>query len=502
MTTRARLPELRTNAEARDEMNLAEFPITLLTDRVPRGLKTIESEDQFFDDRTGKVIVRRRVITGSDKYGLPTATDDEVILGLLQLTRDANNFTERTVNFSRGELIDRLHWPHSGQSYRRVALSFDCWTSVFLNYEKAWYDNARKSWVDEKFHIIDSVSLYDWEEQRSQPFLKLSSFTWSDAIFRSFQAGYLKQLDLDFYLSLETSTTRRMYRFLDKRFYLKDRWEFDLRDFAFNHIGLSKNYEGNTHILRKLWPSIEELEARGFLEPLTEQVRLRKLSRGEWKITFISKSRRKSKKDAPAAVELEQPSPSPPPAPAPGPGPELTRLELELIKRGVTASTARELVAEYPAERITAQVDQLDWLCEKDPKKVKDPAAYLADAVRTNYAAPAGYVSRAERERREEAKREQQRAEAKAKRQQRDQQARERDERASILEHWNALTVAEQRQLEAQALAQADPEMKENYETAKDRTLRGFYLRLIRDLHIKRLLGIATLLPTPEPTMP
>src|SRR3954454_14734210 len=146
-------PAISTNSK--DEMNLAEFPIALLTDRVPKGLKTIESRDEFFDERTKKVIVRRRVITASDKYGLPTAKDDEVILGLIQLTREANNFTERTVIFSRGELIDLLRWPHKGQSYKRLALSLDRWTSVFLSYEKAWYDKARKSWVDEKFHVID-----------------------------------------------------------------------------------------------------------------------------------------------------------------------------------------------------------------------------------------------------------------------------------------------------------------------------------------------------------
>ena len=36
----------------RDEMNLAEFPITLLADRVPDGLKTIE-----FQGGAGKLVV-------------------------------------------------------------------------------------------------------------------------------------------------------------------------------------------------------------------------------------------------------------------------------------------------------------------------------------------------------------------------------------------------------------------------------------------------------------
>ena len=42
-------------------------------------------------------------------------------------------------------------------------------------------------------------------------------------IFQSFQSGNLKQLDLEFYLRLRLPTTKRMFRFLDKRFYRRDR---------------------------------------------------------------------------------------------------------------------------------------------------------------------------------------------------------------------------------------------------------------------------------------
>ena len=74
---------------AKDEMNLAEFPIALVTDRVPEGEKTIRFQDRIFDERKGQLVTRKVLITASDEYGLPTAKDDEVILGLIQLTRRA-----------------------------------------------------------------------------------------------------------------------------------------------------------------------------------------------------------------------------------------------------------------------------------------------------------------------------------------------------------------------------------------------------------------------------
>src|SRR4051812_46723148 len=94
---RHRLPPLDLG-DARDEMNLAEFPITLLTEHGPRRLKTLEHEDTICDPRTGQFITRKQTVTGSDKYGLPSAKDEDVILGLLLLTKQANNFTDRTVH--------------------------------------------------------------------------------------------------------------------------------------------------------------------------------------------------------------------------------------------------------------------------------------------------------------------------------------------------------------------------------------------------------------------
>ncbi|MBV8609605.1 MAG: replication initiator protein A, partial [Singulisphaera sp.] len=60
----------------RDEMNLCEYPIASLTDHPPEGIKTL-----VFEDRHGRLTV-----IGSDAYGLPTALDNDVIVGLIQLT--------------------------------------------------------------------------------------------------------------------------------------------------------------------------------------------------------------------------------------------------------------------------------------------------------------------------------------------------------------------------------------------------------------------------------
>src|SRR4051812_1660126 len=195
----------------KDEVNLAEFPIAALTDRVPDGQTTLVYEDKL-ERRDSEPIVRRLTIMGTHKHGLPTSLDDEVVLGLIQLTKRRSNFTDPKVQFSRYELIELLGWPQSGQSYRRIEEALHRWVGVLLMYENAWWDNTAKSWVDENFHVLDNVTLYDRERRRPAPKpkagkgdkpgsarpektpLPLSSFRWNEVIFQSFQSGNLKQL--------------------------------------------------------------------------------------------------------------------------------------------------------------------------------------------------------------------------------------------------------------------------------------------------------------------
>src|SRR5262249_3604408 len=227
-------PQVDLNS-GRDELNLAEFPLSALSSRLPTDMKTLVFEDRIRDRSNGELIARRLTITAADRHGLPTAIDDDVIVGLIQLTKAYNGLADRTVYFSRYALVDLLGWPDSGQSYRRIEESLIRWLGVTLSYEKAWWDKANQAWVDEHFHILDNVTLVNLETRRRRKLagrqgeLPLASFSWNSVVFRSFQAENLKRLDLDLYFTLTLAPARRAFRFLDKRFYRRHRLEFDLR---------------------------------------------------------------------------------------------------------------------------------------------------------------------------------------------------------------------------------------------------------------------------------
>jgi hypothetical protein len=201
----------------------------------------------------------------------------------------------------------------------------------------------------------------------------LSSFRWNEVIFQSFQSGNLKQLDLEFYLRLRLPTTKRMFRFLDKRFYRRTRLDFDLRTLACEHIGMSRSY-APTELKRRLKPALEELEQHGFLEPLTPEERYSYVKRGCWRIILIRGQA--AAQGAPLA-------------------PEKTSELVEALKaRGVAAKTAASLVETHPAGRIQTKIEVFDWLLRNEDKRVgKNPAGYLVASIRSDYQAPRNFVT-------------------------------------------------------------------------------------------------------------
>ncbi len=170
--------------------------------------------------------------------------------------------------------------------------------------------------------------------------------------------------------------------------------------------------------------------------------------------------------------------------------PEPTGLERELVEHGVTRGVAAELVTTYPEERLRAQIERLDWLRETKPKRVKDRGAYLVEAIREDYAPPAGFASPADRDQREAIARAQEEQARQAKAHEREIQAREEEIRKQIAAYWTALSAEQQAEIEAAALAEAAPEQRQVYEAARLPSFRRTYLQTLRQEHLRRLLDL------------
>jgi hypothetical protein len=480
-----RVPVPPPSLAGRDELNLAEFPIALVANRAPRGQKTL-----YFEDRHGRLTV-----TGSDAYGLPTAADADVIVALLYLTKQRNNFGDVKVKFSRYELIKLLNWPDEGGSYKRLDMSFNRWGGVWLVYDKCWWDNKSKKYRSAKMHIIEDVVFGEdpGKARDGRANLPTSTFTWNRTFIESCQADNLRHLDLDTYFSLESAVAKRLYRFLGKRFYYQSDFVFDLEEIAFERVGLSRNYGHDAgKIKEKLQTAIDELEAVEFLRPLGRDDRYNRIDRGQWTIRLTAGPLGKN----PRPVRQLPAPPTMPNLPdiaesadaQPMPTPPLP-LVTELLNRGVTGTTAADLVGQYPADVIEAKLEVFDWLTEKQDKRVaRSPAGYLVKSITDDYAAPKGFESKAALQARAEAKRQADREVAEVRRRRREQEARDR----AILEEVDAsikqMTPAERKAREAEALATAALEARQGYEEAPARYRAVLLLGLLRE-HMARELG-------------
>ena len=142
-----------------------------------------------------------------------------------------------------------------------------------------------------------------------------------------------------------------------------------------------------------------------------------------------------------------------------------------MFERGVTDTTAADLVKRRPSELIKRQIDVFDWLVANQDKRVsKNPAGYLVKSIdtgETGYKAPAGFVSRAERQAIEERRQAQERDTAETRRQEEDQLDREREMRQRAEAYRNGLDQAGRAALEAAALAATTPGNRDLYNSSR-----------------------------------
>ncbi len=368
----------KAGASSRDEMNLAEFPLAVLSTRSNPNIKTLEFSDHHRQPN-GELSERKWIITGADKFGLPTSTDDDVVLGLMRMSMD-QGFRNRKVYFTRYELLKTLRWSTEGRSYSRLIKSLDRLSGVRIRSSNAFYDNSSKAYQTRNFGIIDAYEIVDNRAKRVSASRKgadeensKSFFIWSEVLFNSFKSGFVKKLDLDFYFALKSAVSRRLYRYLDKHFYYKSTVEIPLHLLAFEKIGLSRSYKYVSSIKQQLEPAGEELIALGFLSTFEVS------GRGEQAVARFRACRGGINdngvlSNAPLHQQGEGSKISP-----------ATKLFRALVGRGIAEPQARRLVRKKSAsdclklEPILAYYDHL--LATNDRKVSKNAVGFLYRAV-------------------------------------------------------------------------------------------------------------------------
>jgi hypothetical protein len=354
----------------RDELNLAEFPFAMLATRPPKnGPHSLEFRD-------GE---KEWIVTGDPRYGLPTAGDVEVYVVLMELTREQS--FPVCVHFSRHDVIRRLRWDPGGQGYDRLLLSLDRLVGLTIRTQNAFWDAKQRMWVRRHaFHILEAYDVTDSRHARpDEPSLFPSWIRWSPELYHNMQAGYIKALDINLFLSLKSAVSQALYRYLDaKRYDGKPIYRIGLKKLAFEHLGLSRNYFPSD-VKRKLKTAHEELIDAAVLLG----VEYAPMKNGEEMVVYRFAPR--------AARELPPKTPAVREVPA-----DLPPLARRLMEQGVSRKTALEFVTacREEAER------QLEYLPHRD---CRDRAAALVTSIREGWAAPPAWAEAERRKRQAEA---------------------------------------------------------------------------------------------------
>lgn len=438
--------------DGRDELNLADFPISALpraqkSDEQGRKLDRLEFTATRYDSATRQRVQQKVILTSTARDGLPTPADEHVILALLHVAKHTHDFADATVPFAPTQLFAIMGWAPNGRSYTRLRDVLRRLKSLTIRYDNAWWDVVGRGYEEEvATGIISSYRIARQVSGPRRPGQELLSWvTWTPQFHDSLRAGNLKRLNLEVFFQLSTPTAQRMYRFLDKRFYTAPTLNIDLVEFACGHLGLTD--AGNVAVLkRRLAPALAELEQIGFLAPADLASRYQKVKVGQWRIVLQAAGRPVVPEVTGEPVPSPAPAVSPPPL-SPAPADELAR---EFYRRWNPAA------ATLPGPRDREQAEQilrdrgldearglLPWLVQVTRAEWPECRSfsgavqkYLADAVRLYEQ----HTRRADARRRADEQRDQQR----------DQAAQETTAGRTLQQSWDALSVDERQAIEQQ----------------------------------------------------
>jgi hypothetical protein len=281
--------------DGRDELNLADFPISTLQRQQQDDGQGGKRDTAVFEasryDPTAHRRVRQRVtLETSSRHGLPTPADENVVLALLYVAKHSHNFAEPVVHFAPRQLFEIMGWAPNSRSYDRLRAVLRRLKALVIRYENSWWDIGGRAYEDE----VATGIIVEYELGRQVGGRRKGGtpppcwVSWTPQFQRSLSQGNLKKLDLDRLFALRLPTSQRMYRFLDKRFYPASApppVEMDLHDFAFGHVGLAR-VENVAELKRRLAPALAELEGIGYIEKVCSEERYRKVRPGVWRIHF------------------------------------------------------------------------------------------------------------------------------------------------------------------------------------------------------------------------
>ena len=209
------------------EGNLLEYPIFSMQKR--RVDKIIE--EYVWQDRNGagEVTSERKFKVDCTK-GVPNYFDMDVFNSIMRVYVKKGRVDKKTeIHFTIYELMRELGLQvHDGRTVNRVRESLERMAKTSLHFENSFY--AEKEKITKIVHLISRIEIY--EKQKGNRPINMIKVVLDDELVNSIERKYYKLIDFKIYKALATGIPRRLYEYLEKKKYRKNKFEIDIRKLA------------------------------------------------------------------------------------------------------------------------------------------------------------------------------------------------------------------------------------------------------------------------------
>jgi hypothetical protein len=302
------------------------------------------------------------LVETAESRGLPGPLAEDVFVALLKITAD-NGFSSPEITTTRHSLLQLMQWHTGGDYYDRLEKILHQFVNMSVSTNALW-DPQKQRYKRGAFNILDS---WDTDDEKSNDLAAPITVRWGSKMFDVFDNNYMKQLDTRLYYSLNNATTKRTYRWLDKHLSMYPVVEIDVLRFAHKVLGYGVSYRYPSKVIGKLTPRLDKLSEIGFCHWEVEPS-----SSDSGKKFVFSRLTDFSSVTLPRREDITE----------------------ALASRGV--NNAGHLVDTFGWDRCLRQMAYLDWR-QNSGKDVKDPGAWLAQAIREGHTLPNALKSQLDR---------------------------------------------------------------------------------------------------------
>jgi len=341
---------------------------------------------RFKRDVGGKTIVAEATIIPSVPLGLPTTADQDKYLAFQKIVNDRRmqqgGVVANPVRFTSSELLAILGVGQAGKNYSEVYEWLERLAATTIRSQGVVFLAKRKVYARDIFHVFDRVVIMGGELPDGR--IADSNYVWlSSWQLENINQNYLLPVDFETYRGLRNNIAKALVPLLQLWLYAsRANGVFEKRYDDLCELLSLRSQRYASDIQKQLGPSLDELQAKGFLASwsleLTNDARSFKITACHGAKFFADQ---RSRTGPPARIGDSDQSPA--------------VLEA-LVKRNVVEGQATKLLRSLPPEqRVQDQIEYIDSIIKRG--RIENPPGFYVSMLRSNIPVPDDFETSARR---------------------------------------------------------------------------------------------------------